>query len=120
MKTHASTSSLLPQESPPSDGRIFLNVSVWFVDADGYRVVFHRHEPIYRVALADEVHLRMVAVALRQSRLATQEEICQAFGQSLSTQARWEREYGKHGIDGLVSKKRTGRSRELDKTPAQP
>jgi transposase len=116
MKTHASTSSLLPQESPPSDGRIFLNVSVWFVDADGYRVVFHRHEPIYRVALADEVHLRMVAVALRQSRLATQEEICQAFRHSLSTQARWEREYGKHGIDGLVSKKRTGRSRELDKS----
>ena len=99
-----------------SDGRTFLNVSVWFVDADGYRVVFHRHEPIYRVALTDEVHLRLVAVALRQSRLATQEEICQAFGHSVSTQARWEREYGQHGIDGLVSKKRTGRNRQLDKS----
>jgi len=116
MNKHASTPSLLPLEEPTSDGRTFLNVSVWFVDADGYRVVFHRHEPIYRVALTDEVHLRLVAVALRQSRLATQEEICQAFGHGVSTQARWEREYGKHGLDGLVSKKRTGRGRELDKS----
>ena len=116
MNKHASTSSLLPRETRTSDGRTFLNVSVWFIDAEGYRVIFHRHEPIYRVALADEVHLRMVAVALRQSRLATQEEICQAFGHSLSTQARWEREYGQHGIDGLVSKKSTGRGRELDKS----
>jgi transposase len=116
MNKHASAPSLLPLGTPTSDGRTGLNVSVWFVDADGYRVIFHRHEPIYRVALADEVHLRMVAVALRQSRLATQEEICQAFGHSLSTQARWEREYGQHGIDGLVSKKSTGRGRELDKS----
>jgi len=116
MDEHTPTTSFLPLEPPTSDGRIFLNVSVWFVDADGYRVVFHRHEPIYRVALADEVHLRMVAVALRQSRLATQEEICQAFGHGVSTQARWEREYAKHGIAGLVSKKRTGRGRALDKS----
>jgi len=116
MDKHASTSSLLPLETPTSDGRTCLNVSVWFVDADGYRVIFHRHEPIYRVALTDEVHLRLVAVTLRQSRLATQEEICQAFGHGVSTQARWEREYGQHGIDGLVSKKSTGRGRELDKS----
>ena len=116
MNKHASASSLLPLEEPMSDGRTVLNVSVWFVDADGYRVVFHRHEPIYRVALTDEVHLRLVAVALRQSRLATQEEICEAFGHGLSTQARWEREYAKHGIDGLVPKKRTGRGRELDRS----
>ena len=116
MNTHASAQSLLPLEEPVSDGRTFLNASVWFVDADSYRVIFHWHEPIYRVALTDEVHLRLVAVALRQSRLATQEEICQAFGHGVSTQARWERQYGKHGIDGLVSKKRTGRGRELDKS----
>jgi len=67
MNKHASTPSLLPLEEPASDGRTFLNASVWFVDADNYQVVFHRHEPIYRVALADEVHLRLVAVALRQS-----------------------------------------------------
>lgn len=116
MNKHASSPSLLPLGTPTSDGRTFLNVSVWFVDADGYRVIFRRHEPIYRVALADEVHLRLVAVALRQSRLATQEEICQAFGHGVSPQARWEREYGQHGIAGLVSKKRTGRGRALDKS----
>jgi transposase len=116
MNKHASAPSLLPLGTPTSDGRTFLNVSVWFVDAEGYRVIFHRHEPIYRVALADEVHLRLVAVTLRQSRRATQEEICQAFGHGVSTQARWEREYGQRGIDGLVSKKSTGRGRELDKS----
>jgi hypothetical protein len=67
MNTRTSVQSLLPLEEPASDGRTFLNASVWFVDADGYRVVFHWHEPIYRVALTDEVHLRLVAVALCQS-----------------------------------------------------
>jgi transposase len=106
----------LPLEEPAPDGRTFLNASVWFVDSDGYRVVFRWHEPIYRVALTDEVHLRLVAVALRQSRLATQEEVCRSFGRDLSTQARWERQYSKHGVDGLVSKKRTGRRRDLDRS----
>ena len=58
------------------------------------------------VALTYDVHLRLVAVALRQSQLATQEEICRAFGHDVSTQARWERQYRHYGIDGLVSKKR--------------
>jgi transposase len=116
MNTHTSAQSLLPLEEPTSDGRTFLNESVWFVDSDGYRVVFHWHEPIYRIALTDRVHLRMVAVALRQSRLATQEEICRAFGHDVSTQARWERQFGKRGIDGLMPKKPTGRPRELDKS----
>ncbi len=105
MDTHASTQSLLPLQEPPTDGRTLLNGSVWFVDSDGYRVVFRWHEPLYRVALTNEVHLRLVAVSLRQSQLATQEEICRAFGHDVSTQARWERQYRKHGIDGLVPKK---------------
>jgi len=116
MNTHAFTQSLLPLEEPAPDGRTFLNFSVWFVDSDGYRVVFRWHEPIYRVALSDKVHLRQVAVALRQSGLATQEEICRAFGHTVSTQARWERQYRKSGLDGLVDKKPTGRRRELDKS----
>jgi transposase len=116
MNAHTSAQSLLPLEEAPPDGRTFLNASVWFIDSDGYRVVFRWHEPLYRVALTDEVHLRLVAVALRQSGLATQEEICQAFGHTVSTQARWERQYRKHAIDGLVSKKPSGRSRELDKS----
>jgi len=115
MNTHAPTQSL-PLPEPPPDARTFLNPSVWFVDSDGYRVIFRWHEAIYRVALSDEVHLRLVAVSLRQSQLATQEEICRAFGHSVVTQARWERRYRQHGMEGLVSKKSTGRGRELDKS----
>ena len=119
MNAHASTQSSLPWQEPPPDDRIFLNGSVWFVDSDGYRVVFRWHEPLYRVALNDEVHMRLVAVSLRQSQLATQEEICRAFGHDVSTQARWERQYRQHGIDGLMSRKRMGRPRELDKSQAE-
>ena len=95
VNTHAFTRLPLPLGEPTPDGRAFVNASLWFVDSNGYRVIFHWHEPIYRVALTDEVHLRLVAVALRQSRLAKQEEICLAFGHGLSTQARWERQYRK-------------------------
>jgi len=116
MNTHASSQSSLPLEEVQPDGRTFLNGSVWFVDNDGYRVVFRWHEAIYRVALNDEVHLRLVAVMLRQSKLATCAEICRAFGHSAATQGRWEREYRKHGIDGLASKKPSGRERQLDKS----
>jgi transposase len=105
----------LPLTDIPSENRTFLNPTVWFVDAEGYRVVFCRHEPLYRVALDDQVHLRLVAVSLRQSQLATQEEIARAFGHSVITQARWERQYEKDGIEGLTPKKPTGRSRGLDK-----
>lgn len=105
----------LPLTDIPFQNRTFLNPTVWFVDAEGYRVVFCRHEPLYRVALDDQVHLRLVAVSLRQSQLATQEEIARAFGHSVLTQARWERRYEKAGIEGLTPKKPTGRSRGLDK-----
>lgn len=115
MNTHASTQSVLPLQEPPPDNRTFLNNSVWLVDSEGYRVVFRWHEPLYRLALTDEVHLRLVAVSLRQSGLATQEEICRAFGHSVATQARWERQYSKHGMDGLVPKRGTGRRRKLEK-----
>lgn len=116
MSTHASNQSLLPLEEAPSDDRIFLNGSVWFVDNDGYRVVFRWHEPIYTVALADHLHLRLVAVMLRQSDLATQEEICRTFGHTVSTQARWERQYRKDSIEGLMPKKSSGRRPAVDKS----
>ena len=116
MNTQASDQLPLSLETPPLDGRTFLNGSVWFVDSDGYRVVFRWHETLYRVALTDKVHLRLVAVALRQSGLATQQEICQAFGHSVATQTRWERQYRKHGGDGLVSEKPGGGHRKLDKS----
>ena len=63
MNTLAATQSLLPPEETPVDDRTFLNASVWFVDSDGYRVIFRWHEPLYHVALTDTVHLHLVAVA---------------------------------------------------------
>jgi hypothetical protein len=104
----------LPDASP--DERKFLNPSVWMVDQDGHRVIFCRHEPIYRIALGDEVHLRMVAVTLRVSKLATQEEIAGAFGHSVPTQRRWESEYHKRNIEGLQRKRKPGRPPSWEKT----
>jgi transposase len=107
---------LLPLPADPSpDARTFVTPSLWFVDHDGYRVVFCRHEPIYRVALDDLPHLRFVCVMLRQSELATQEELARAFGHSVASQRRWERHYQQHGLDGLVDQTSSGRPRKLDK-----
>ena len=107
---------LLPlEEEVPADGRTQINESLWFVDQDGYRVVFRWHEPLYRVALSDTVHLRLVAVSLRQSQLATQPEIARAFGHSVVTQGRWEHRYQQEGLDGLRPKRSPGRPCRLDK-----
>jgi len=108
--------SLLPLEDVPSDGRTFVNRSVWFLDQDGCRVVFRWHEPLYRVALSDKVHLRLVAVSLRQSGLANQEEIAGAFRHSVATQRRWERRYEKDAIDGLTLQRNPARRRGLNKS----
>jgi transposase len=115
MIANNSTQQFLPLEEPPTDGRTYINQSLWFVDHDGYRVFFRWHEPLYRVALDDTVHLRQVAVSLRQSQLATQEEICKAFGHSEVTQRRWERRYQQHGLKGLRPKSRPGRPRGVSK-----
>ena len=97
----------------------FINPHLWFVDRDGYRVVFVRHEPIYRLALDDQPHLRFVAVMLRQSELATQEELAQAFGHSVATQRRWEQHYRHHGLEGLANFSPSGRLPKLDRTQEQ-
>jgi prepilin-type processing-associated H-X9-DG protein len=115
MNTNAPAQGELPLEEIPADGRTFINGSLWFVDTEGCRVVFYRHEVLYRIALGDIVHARLVAVSLRQSGLATQEEIAHAFGHSVITQARWERQYQKDGIDGLTPQRRPGRGPDLDK-----
>jgi hypothetical protein len=115
MIANNSTQQSLPLEEPPADGRTYVNASLWFVDQDGYRVVFHWHEPLYRVALTDTVHVRQVAVSLRQSKLATQAEIAEAFGHSEVTQRRWERRYEEDGLDGLRDKARPGRLPLLSK-----
>jgi transposase len=116
MIENTSAQQWLPLEDGPSDGRTYVNESVWFVDHDGYRVVFRWHEPLYRVALDDTVHLRLVAVNLRQSQLVTQAEIARAFGHSVATQARWEQRYEQQGIDGLLPRRGSGRRRQLTKS----
>jgi transposase len=78
-------------------------------------VVFCRYEPLYRMALEDRVHLRFVAVSLRQSQLATQEEIAVAFGHTVATQRRWEVAYQHEGGEGLIPKRPTGRHAKLTK-----
>jgi transposase len=115
MIANNSTQRSLPLEEPPADGRTYINASLWFVDQDGYRVVFHWHEPLYRIALTDTVHVRQVAVSLRQSKLATQAEIAKAFGHSEVTQRRWERRYEEHGLEGLRDKSHPGRPPRLSK-----
>jgi transposase len=112
----SNTEPVLPLPANPSpDARTFVTASLWFVDHDGYRVVFCRHDPIYRIALDDLPHLRYVCVMLRQSELATQEELAHAFGHSVASQRRWERHYQQHGLDGLVDQPSSGRPRKLDK-----
>jgi len=115
MIANNSTQQRLPLKEASSDGRTYINRSLWFVDQDGYRVVFRWHEPLYRVALDDTLHLRQVAVSLRQSQLATQAEIAKALGHSEVTQRRWERRYQEHGLKGLRPKSRPGRPLQLSK-----
>jgi transposase len=110
---------LFPPSEPSPDGRTCINPTLWFVDRDGYRVVFCRHEPLYRLALADKPHLRFVAVMLRHGELATQEELASALGHSVAAQRRWERRYQQEGLDGLENRAATGRCRKLDRTQEQ-
>src|SRR3954452_1675495 len=98
-----------------SHTRTFINPILWFDDCDGYRVVFCRHEILYRVALDDPLHLALVAVTLRQSELAPQVEIAKAFGHSVATQRRWETRYSQHGSDGFKANTPTGRPAKLDR-----
>ena len=99
-----------------NNSRIDVNQRLWFAERDGYRVVFCRHEILYRVALNDPHHLALVAVTLRQSELATQSEIAAAFGHSVATQRRWETRYCQHGSDGLQARTSTGRAPTLDRS----
>jgi len=94
--------------------RTFINPFLWFEDCDGYRVIFCRHEVLYRFAVQDSLHLAVVAVTLRLSKLATQIDIAAAFGHSVATQRRWETRYLLHGSAGLQPKTPTGRHAKLD------
>ena len=101
-------------EIDSKSARTYVNACLWFDDRDGYRVIFCRQEPLYRVALSDTNLLATICVMLRQSVLATQEEIAAAFGHSVATQRRWETRFQQHGDVGLHGKKSTGRKPSLD------
>ncbi len=116
MSNNHQTQQSLPLQHESTDGRTLINASLWMVDEDGHRVIFLRHEPIYRIALGDDVHLRVVAVKLRLSKLASQEEIAKAFGHSVATQRRWETRYQEQNINGLQRKHNPGRPPTLDAT----
>src|SRR5215210_6051689 len=115
MNTSAAPLLVDPTETNSSRTRTSINPILWFDDCDGYRVVFCRHEILYRVALGDPLHLALVAVTLRQSKLATQAEIATAFGHSVATQRRWETRYRQHGSDGLQAHTPPGRPGKLDR-----
>jgi len=106
----------LPLEALPVNERTSLNPSVWMIDRDGHRVIFCRHEPLFRIPLGDRVHLRMAAVTLRLSKLASQEKIAEAFGHSVATQRRWEERYQKQQLDGLAPKRNLGLPPKVDAT----
>ena len=108
-------SSLFPNaESNTSHSRTQINACLWFNDRGGYRVVWCRHEVLYRAALDDTYHLCLIAVMLRQSELVTQSEISAAFGHSVATQRRWETRYRLDGAAGLQAGTPTGRPPALD------
>jgi transposase len=100
---------------PPS-GRAPVNDRVWFVDHDGWRLVYLCGIVLYRFSVEDAVSLRFVAVSLRLDGHVTQPEIAAAFCHSVRTQARWESIYRESGIHDLQDKKPTGRPRALDET----
>lgn len=112
----SSASTLFDYTDPhASRSHTSINPTLWFDDCDGYRVVFCRHEVLYRVALTDALFLAFIAVSLRQGELATQIEIAKAFGHSVATQRRWETRYAQYGLDGLQPKSPTGRPAKLDR-----
>src|SRR3954454_3433800 len=115
MNTSSGPSLFDNTEPASSHRRTFINPTLWFDDCDGYRVVFCRHEDLYRGALGDPLHLALVAVTLRQSGLATQVEIATAFGHSVATQRRWETRSRQHGSAALQAHTPTGRPAKLDR-----
>lgn len=112
---NASSAPPLFADAETNPQRTHINPCLWFDDRDGYRVVFCRHEILYRVALADRQMLALISVMLRQSELATQAEIAAAFGHAVATQRRWETRYRLDGnIDLQAKTSARGRKPALD------
>jgi transposase len=113
--THSTAPTLFTDPEIDTKGaRTYVNPCLWVEDRDGYRVVFCRQEPLYRVALSDSNFMAIICVMLRQSALATQAELAAAFGHSVATQRRWETRYQRDGDVGLYGKESTGRKPKLN------
>ena len=99
----------------PDGASVEINGRVWFVEHDGFRVVFRGwNTPLFRIAIEDKQEVRAVAVWLRMSGHAKQAEIARAFGHSVESQRRWERRYEKGGLAGLSPKAIPGRQVKVD------
>lgn len=110
MKTNHAADGLDFSDSLSGDSqKVVINQRLYFEDRDGYRVVFCRHEPLYRFAVSDKQHRKLVAVSLRLSELATQAELAQAFGHSVAAQRRWEESFKASGLAGLGDRPKPGR-----------
>src|SRR4051794_418605 len=114
MNTSSGPSLFDHTEPDSSHGRTFINPILWFDDCAGYRVVFCRHEILYRVALDDPLHLALVAVTLRQSGLAPRVEFARAFGLPVATQRRGKPPSSQPGTNGLQPNPPSGRPATLD------
>ena len=112
------TEELLLSKARTEHGNVVdINTRVWFIDNDGYRVVYRGWDtPLYSICLDDEIHLRYVAVWLRLSGLARQHEIAAAFGHSVESQRRWERRYEVEGLEGRHRQKGKGATRKITGT----
>ena len=101
----------LPMEgrSVTAEEIVEINARLWFVDRDGYRVVYQGWDtPLYRVAIEDKEHMRFVAVSLCMGAMASQEDVAQHFGFSVRTLQRWIKRHQERGLDGLRRKKGSG------------
>jgi hypothetical protein len=96
--------------------RTAINRVLSFVDEADVRIVFHWQEPLFRFTHSDTLTLRYVAVHLRLSNLATQEEVSRAFKHSVATQRRWENRYHADGLEGLIRGKSSGRPLGIPRT----
>jgi len=115
---------LLPMEhgqKAPNGAAVEINERVWFVDHDGWRVVFvgWGATPLFRIALADKQEVRAVAVWLRTMGYAKQQEIACAFAHSVASQRRWESQYENDGLAGLVPKAPPGPQVKVDRSQAR-
>ncbi len=84
----------------------WINSRCYFRDEEGVRVVFLGYIPIYQYMIEDNLMEKFVVVRLIQDGYAKQKEVSETFGYVISRIRRWQRNYEKHGIDGLGRKKR--------------